>query len=204
MLPLHSYEKRALLTIARKSIEFVIAGGARPDIPVVFGNLAAVGGAFVTLHRRGRLRGCIGHVTTLDPLAAVVAECAVAAATADPRFPRLKVDDLKELEIEISVLSIPQRVTADEVQSGIYGVIISREGRRGILLPQVAAKYNWSREYFLEQTCRKAGLGANAWKDPETHIEVFTAQIFSEADFPPSGQGGEDGATSASAYSSSQ
>jgi AmmeMemoRadiSam system protein A len=203
MSPLHSREKRALLTIARKSVEFVIAGGARPEIPAVFRKLAAVGGAFVTLHRRGRLRGCIGRVTTLDPLAAVVAECAVAAATADPRFPCLKVDDLKELEIEISVLSIPQRVTADEVQPGIHGAIISREGRRGILLPQVAAKYSWSRECFLEQTCYKAGLDAGAWKDLETHIEVFTAQVFSEADFPSDGCGDAD-AANASAYSSSQ
>jgi AmmeMemoRadiSam system protein A len=203
MFLLHSREKRALLTIARKSIEFVIAGGARPEIPVVFENLAAVGGAFVTLHRRRRLRGCIGRVTTLDPLAAVVGDCAVAAATADPRFPCLKVDDLKELEIEISVLSIPQRVTANEVEPGTHGVIISREGRRGILLPQVAAKYSWSREYFLGQTCYKAGLDASAWKDLETHIEVFTAQIFSEAEFPPDDRD-DAGAANASAYSSSQ
>ncbi|HEV2305252.1 MAG TPA: AmmeMemoRadiSam system protein A [Candidatus Acidoferrales bacterium] len=203
MFPLHSHEKRALLTIARKSVEFVIAGGARPEISVVFENPAAVGGAFVTLHRRGRLRGCIGCVATLESLAAVVAECAVAAATADPRFPRLKVDDLKELEIEISVLSSPHCATADEVQPGIHGVIISREGRRGILLPQVAAKYSWSREYFLEQTCYKAGLDAGAWKDLETRIEVFTAQVFSEADFPSDGRGDAD-AANASAYSSSQ
>ncbi len=138
----------------------------------------------MTLHCRGRLRGCIGRVMDLGSLASVVAECAASAATADPRFSRLAGEDLAELEIEISVLSTLRRATANEVEPGVHGLLVSLGAKRGILLPQVAEKYKWPREYFLEQTCCKAGLDANAWKNRQTRIEIFTAEVFSEAEFP--------------------
>lgn len=139
-------------------------------------------GAFVTLHHQRRLRGCVGRVVVLDPLFAVVAECAATAATADPRFAPFKQEELQDLEIEISVLSAPRQVSAEEVQPGIHGLVVSHGRRRGVLLPQVAAERGWSRDHFLEQTCCKAGLDANAWKEAETRIEVFTAEVFSETE----------------------
>lgn len=179
---LHNDEKRFLLQIARRAIESALAGRGSQEIPELAGNLAARRGAFVTLHRRGRLRGCIGRVVVLEPLARVVAECAVAAALDDPRFSRLQPADLAELQIELSVLSLPKRVALEEVQPGVHGVVISRGEKRGVLLPQVAREHRWTRERFLEETCEKAGLASAAWKSPETHIEVFTAEVFSEAD----------------------
>jgi len=121
-----------------------------------------------------------------EPLARVVAECAVAAALEDPRFSQLRPPDLGELQIELSVLSAPKRVAPEEVQPGVHGLVISLGEKRGVLLPQVATQYRWTRERFLEETCEKAGLAPAAWKSPETHIEVFTAEVFSEADFAAS------------------
>ena len=180
MCPLTDEEKRSLLSLARQSIEFALLGGTAPPAGSFCGNLAARRGAFVTLHQRGRLRGCIGRVTALDPLATVVAECAAGAATEDPRFARLEPHDLHELEIEISVLSQPHQIaTPEELQPGVHGLLITHGRNRGILLPQVAQKFKWSREHFLEQTCSKAGLRPDDWKEPDTRIEVFTAEIFS-------------------------
>lgn len=179
---LHNDEKRLLLQIARRAIESVLTGRPALEISELAGNLAAPRGAFVTLHRRGRLCGCIGRVVVGEPLARVVAECAVAAALDDPRFSRLQPSDMGELQIELSVLSSPERVAAEQVQPGVHGLVISLGEKRGVLLPQVAAERRWTRERFLEETCEKAGLSPAAWKSPETSIEVFTAEVFSEAD----------------------
>jgi len=185
MCPLTDPEKRSLLFIARKSIESALTRSAPPFMNSLSDSLAAARGAFVTLHHRGHLHGCIGRVMTLDPLATVVAECAAGAATQDPRFAPLQPQDLQETEIEISVLSQPRQIaTPEEIEIGVHGLLITRGRNSGILLPQVAPRYKWSPEHFLDQTCRKAGLRPGHWKDPETHIEVFTAEIFSEADFP--------------------
>ena len=207
MSPLRNDEKRSLLHIARQAIESALTHGAAPEIATPAGNLAAASGAFVTLHRRGRLRGCIGRVAPVEPLASVVAECAVAAATGDSRFPRLEAADLQDLQIELSVLSCPRRATPEEVQPGIHGLIISqRDGargeRRGVLLPQVAIEHRWLRERFLEETCQKAGLAPDAWRSPDTCIEVFTAEVFSEASCAAASD--DSSAAGADAYSSSQ
>lgn len=204
MSPLHSDEKRTLLEIARSAIESALTRGQPAAVPRLVGTLALPRGAFVTLHRNGRLRGCIGRVAAIEPLASVVAECAVAAAIDDPRFSRLTTAELRELQIEVSVLSVPEVVASEEVEPGVHGVIISRGENRGILLPQVAAERGWSRERFLEETCGKAGLPSNAWQDPKTRIEVFTAEVFSKTDCPPQ-SGGECSSSSADrTYSSSQ
>ena len=175
--------KKTLLDIARKAIALIITEGRQLEVAALPGALAVPGGAFVTLHKQGRLCGCIGRLWALESLANVVAHCASAAATEDPRFSRLLGDELAELEIEISVLSAVQTAQPEDVEAGVHGLVISRNGRRGVLLPQVAREHKWSRERFLEETCRKAGLDANAWKDPETQVEIFTAETFSEADF---------------------
>jgi AmmeMemoRadiSam system protein A len=204
MSPLPNDEKRSLLQIARSAIESVLTHGKAAKIPSPSGNLAIPSGAFVTLHRNGRLRGCIGRVIAVEPLAYVVADCAVAAATSDPRFSRLHLAELHELQIEISVLSCPQEVSGEDVQPGIHGVIISRGENRGILLPQVAADHGWARERFLEETCEKAGLPPDAWRDPATRIEVFTAEVFSDSDFPPQTPSDDRSPARSDFYSSSQ
>ncbi|MFZ0333392.1 MAG: AmmeMemoRadiSam system protein A [Candidatus Acidiferrales bacterium] len=210
MSPLRNDEKRLLLQIARRAIESALAHAAAPDVSAATGNLAAPRGAFVTLRRSGRLRGCIGRVASSEPLAVVVAECAVAAATGDPRFPHLEAADLRDLQIELSVLSCTKRAAPEEVQPGIHGLVISQgdhsPGRRGVLLPQVAAEHRWSRERFLEETCEKAGLAPGAWQNPDTCIEIFTAEVFSETDVAAASQSSDDGdpAASADAYSNSQ
>ncbi len=204
MSPLRNDEKRSLLQIARSAIESVLTHGISLQLPSPSGSLAIPSGAFVTLHRNGRLRGCIGRVTAVEPLAYVVADCAVAAATSDPRFSRLHPPELRELQLEISILSHPQEVSAEEVQLGIHGVIISRGENRGILLPQVAVDHGWARERFLDETCEKAGLPPDAWRDPATRIEVFTAEVFSDSDFPRQTPGDDCSPAKSASHSSSQ
>lgn len=137
-------------------------------------------GAFVTLRKAARLRGCIGYVTPLYPLYRTVIECSISAATQDPRFPPVQMEELPEVKIEISVLSPLEEVkVTEDIQVGTHGLAISQKGRRGLLLPQVPVEYGWDRERFLEETCRKAGLPAHAWRQG-AKIESFTAFVFAE------------------------
>jgi AmmeMemoRadiSam system protein A len=138
--------------------------------------LGAPGAAFVTLTRAGVLRGCIGYVQAIRSLAEAVAHCAASAATTDPRFAAVTARELPELQIEISVLS-PLRVVTDprEVQVGLHGLHISKDGRHGLLLPQVASEYGWDRETFLRQVCGKAGLPPDAWRRG-AEIQIFTVE----------------------------
>jgi hypothetical protein len=146
-----------------------------PSVPV------AGHGAFVTLHRHGDLRGCIGHLVARGPLADLVRDMAVAASQEDPRFPPVGPDELVDLDVEISVLSVPAPATPDAVVPGRHGVIVKRGARQGVLLPQVAVEYGWDRETFLDHTCRKAGLPPHAWREPGTELLVFEAQILRDA-----------------------
>lgn len=191
--PLRNEEKQTLLDIARKAIALIVTEGRQLEVAALQGALAVPTGAFVTLRKQRRLCGCIGRLSPLESLADVVAHCAAAAATEDPRFSRVLGDELAELEIEISVLSAVQTAQPEDVEAGLHGLVITRDGRRGVLLPQVAREHRWPVERFLEETCRKAGLDANAWKDPETQVEIFMAETFSEADFPAAGA--ENGGT---------
>lgn len=183
MSPLRSEEKRALLEMARQSISRIVEEQREMPVSSPEGELARPSGAFVTLRLRGRLRGCIGKMESEEPLADVVSHCAAAAATEDPRFSPLQRDELRELEIEISVLSPLEIARPEQVEPGKHGLLISRGYLRGVLLPQVATEHRWTRERFLEETCIKGGLGPEAWKDAETSIEIFTAEIFSESEF---------------------
>jgi AmmeMemoRadiSam system protein B/AmmeMemoRadiSam system protein A len=173
-------EQDALLEIARSSVERAIRGGRRRESSS--GGVAALErerGAFVTLTSHGRLRGCIGYVTPMKPLYAVVADMAVLAATRDPRFQPVCAAELPDLEYEISVLSPVRRVLdLHEIRIGRDGLLVRRGTREGLLLPQVAREYQWDLPTFLEQTCRKAGLRARAWQDSETDLFRFTAQVF--------------------------
>ena len=138
-------------------------------------------GAFVTLHIRDDLRGCIGYIVGVKSIPETVTEMSLASAFRDPRFMPLKKHEYPSINIEISVLSPIEDVTdISEIVVGRDGIIISRGFNSGLLLPQVATEYNWDLETFLEHTCYKAGLPGNAWKKEGTKIQKFSAQVFSE------------------------
>jgi len=169
-------ERIALLKIAREAITARIAGGRAPDIP----DGTRLAGAFVSIHRHGELRGCIGRIEADRPVAQVIAECAVSACTRDPRFPAVTRDELADIDIELSVLGPFERITGpEEIEIGRHGLLVERDARRGLLLPQVATEWKWDALTFLGQTCRKAGLSVTAWKDGAT-IWRFEAEVFSE------------------------
>jgi AmmeMemoRadiSam system protein A len=181
-MSLPSQERRELLDLARRAILAAVHRTPPPDTAHASPVLMQPSGAFVTLHQRGRLRGCIGQVESPEPLADTVAHCAVAAAMEDPRFAPVQADEVAELEIEISVLSTLAPIRPEEIEPGKHGLVVSRGRMRGLLLPQVAVQFHWTRERFLQETCRKAGLEPSAWQDPSVRVEAFTAEVFSEAE----------------------
>ncbi|MCZ7585656.1 MAG: AmmeMemoRadiSam system protein A [Deltaproteobacteria bacterium] len=173
--------RRECLSIARKTLEAYLRTGDTPDFDSDVPELHEPGAAFVTLHCRGELRGCIGQTEARGPLWRCVREMAISAATQDPRFAPVTEAELSDVDIEVSVLSAPEPVhDATEIEIGRHGLIVTRDFYRGLLLPQVAPRYDWTPEEFLEHTCVKAGLPKSAWKDPKARIERFEARIFSE------------------------
>lgn len=180
MADLSGPEKKELLKLARETIQKHLGGGGgacpAPEGPV----FKEKRGVFVTLHRGGELRGCIGYPLPLKALGEAVAEMAVAAAFDDPRFPAVAAGELDELEIEISVLTVPQKVDRpDQVRVGRDGIIISKGFQRGLLLPQVPVEQGWDLEQYISYGCRKAGLPPDEWKKG-VQIEVFQAVVFGE------------------------
>jgi len=174
-------EKQELLRVARSTIEHKLDGKPAPPLEGISSALREKRGAFVTLHKRGELRGCIGYVETYKSLHQTIREMAEAAAFQDARFPPVTVDELEELDIEISVLSPLRKVAdAEEIEVGKHGILIKKGYHQGLLLPQVAVEYGWDRTTFLRQTCRKAGLPPEAWKDPDAEIRIFSAEVFGE------------------------
>jgi AmmeMemoRadiSam system protein A len=172
----------ALLGIARRAIVEIIVHERVWKPTNVQGALAETRGVFVTLDRRGKLRGCVGQVAAPDPLAQAVARCAVAAAREDSRFTHVRPNEVAELSIEISVLSSLETVRAEQIEIGRHGLKIVCGPFHGLLLPQVAVEHRWTRERFLQETCEKAGLPGDAWKSPNTQLFGFTAELFSEAE----------------------
>ncbi|MEI8344790.1 MAG: AmmeMemoRadiSam system protein B [Candidatus Omnitrophota bacterium] len=172
--------KKILLEIARKSVESSVKQGKRYQPEVEDAYLKQDRAAFVTLRLGGRLRGCIGEILPRNPLYLTVRNMAIAAASEDPRFRAVTAAELKDLTYEISVLSVPVRVkSADEIVVGKHGVIVKKGLRQGVFLPKVAEETGWSKEEFLNELCsQKAGLNADAWKDPATELYVFTAEEF--------------------------
>jgi len=136
-------------------------------------------GVFTSLYLRGELRGCVGYALPVSSVYRAVAETARAAAFEDTRFSPVTVNEAPELRIELSILSLPQPIAPEAIEIGRHGLLITMSGRRGLLLPQVAAEHSWDRITFLEQTCRKAGLPPDAWQKG-AKIESFTAEIFGE------------------------
>jgi len=179
-ISLTAKQQADLLDIARQAIRARVRGSAEVRRSSSDPALSAPGAAFVTLTRAGELRGCIGHVHPILPLAETVAQCAAAAATGDPRFPAVTTRELPQLALEISVLS-PLRPLPNpaEVEVGVHGLHISDVQRRCLLLPLVATEHGWDRETFLRQTCLKAGLPPDAWRRG-ARIQVFTVQHFTD------------------------
>jgi len=178
-------QKRELVAIARKTINQYVRTGKKMDVQETDKRLALNEGAFVTIHKNDRLRGCIGNIVSNKPLYETVRDMAIAAATQDPRFPKVQPDELEQIDVEVSVLSLPRVIKSiDEIELGVHGVIVSKGPRhRGVFLPQVANETNWTKEEFMSQLCsQKAHLHPDAWKDPATKIEIFTADVFSEKD----------------------
>jgi AmmeMemoRadiSam system protein A len=175
-------QRKQLLTLARDSIAAAL-NGSRPDVHAdqFDETLRRPAGAFVTLTENDELRGCIGSIEAVAPLYLAVVQSAINAALRDPRFYPLKPDELPKVHLEISVMGPIEKVTdVNDIEVGRDGLIISRGRNAGLLLPQVATDYAWDRETFLEQTCVKAGLPRNAWQEPGTTIEKFSAEVFGE------------------------
>lgn len=178
-LGLSEDEKEVLRGVVKETLESVVNGGRVPEFKDKSGKLGEEWGAFVTLTKNGQLRGCIGHIIGTMPLIDTVGQMARAAALEDPRFPKVQPNELKDIDFEISVLTPIRKVNdIEEIVVGRDGIIISNKWARGLLLPQVATEYGWDRITFLEQTCRKAGLPKGAWKDKDTVIEMFSAEVF--------------------------
>jgi AmmeMemoRadiSam system protein A len=159
--------------VAHVSIGQMLTASAEPIA-------AQMGAAFVTLHKHGELRGCIGHIEADQPLGHVVPRCAVSAASTDPRFPPVTLVEVPDLEIEISLLGPLESIAGPaDIIVGHHGLVVERDWRRGLLLPQVATEWDWDATQFLEQTCHKAGLPQDAWKH-WAKIWRFEAEVFSE------------------------
>jgi AmmeMemoRadiSam system protein A len=182
MSSLHDPERRELLKLARQALIFSVEHDS-PMVVVPDTPFTDPSGAFVTLRKGKKLRGCIGRLEPDAPLAETIAYCTYSAAREDPRFDPLTAAEISEVTIELSVLSAPLPISPRQVQVGEHGLIVSRGRRRGVLLPQVAVEYGLSAERFLEETCVKSGLPRDAWREPDTRIEAFTAEVFSEEEF---------------------
>ena len=175
-------ERQSLLGLARSTIEAQLKNGQLPGDRPLAGPLTEIRGAFVTLTLDGALRGCIGHVIGTESLWLSVRSNAINAAFRDPRFSPLTSPELISIEIEISALTPLRRVSSpDEIIIGRDGLVIERGIHRGLLLPQVAERYGWSPEEFLDQTCRKAGMKPGCWRSDDAEIAAFSADVFGES-----------------------
>ena len=178
--PLSPAERSSLLDVARSAILHRLGLGPPPEIPGS-GALAEPRGAFVTLHRDGALRGCIGRFDPAGSIARTVADMAVAAAFEDPRFPPLRPEEAADLVLHVSALG-PRRPLPDPalLRVGEHGLAVKQGWHRGVLLPVVAVEQGWDGPTFLKHACLKAGLRPDAWLDPATTVEVFDAEEFGE------------------------
>jgi AmmeMemoRadiSam system protein A len=181
---LNNEERQWLLKLARNTIHSRLYSETEIVERPVSNALGEPCGAFVTIHKQGALRGCIGLVQAVKPLYKTVRDMAIASAFEDPRFPPLSLDEFAGVDIEISVMS-PLRPIRDieEIEVGKHGILIKSGFNQGLLLPQVASGHGWDRATFLEQTCYKAGLSGDCWRKKDTEIQIFSADVFGERDF---------------------
>ena len=178
-------EREFLLRLAREAIAAHVGrllpqSAIRDPQSAMAGVLSQPGGAFVTLHKHGDLRGCIGHIEPTEPLGKVVPRCAVAACSSDPRFLPIAPAELEEIDIEISLLGPLEPIAGpQDIAIGRHGLVVERGWQRGLLLPQVATEWKWDADAFLAHTCQKAGLPRNAWRHGVS-IWRFEAEVFGE------------------------
>ncbi len=177
-------EQSTLLALARDTLALYLNSKKVPDLKnyEITGLLHKTRGVFVTLKetKSGNLRGCIGYVRAVRPLAEAVRDCTIQAATRDRRFPPMQKNEDSRVYIDISVLSPPRKIRhIDEIDVGKHGLIIQKGMRSGILLPQVPVEWGWDRDEYLQAICRKAGLQDNGWRNG-AELYVFTAQVFGE------------------------
>jgi AmmeMemoRadiSam system protein A len=180
MLCLSEAERKAILELARQAVEEAVCRDRLiPEIPTS-GVFERRCGVFVTLQVNKRLHGCIGVIDAKEPLGLSIVRCATGAALEDPRFPKMRPEELSALDVEVSLLSPLERIQPEEIEIGRHGLLVEQDFRRGLLLPQVATEHQLDRKRFLQETCRKAGLRADAWKSPGTNIYGFTCEIVAE------------------------
>jgi AmmeMemoRadiSam system protein A len=182
MPSLSEADRHAILKFARRVVVEAVTLGRLPEHVPTDGIFGERRGVFVTLRIKGHLRGCIGVVEADTLLGDSVARCAAGAALQDPRFAPMRVTDLNQLQIEISLLSRPEPIDVNAIEIGRHGLIVTSGSQRGLLLPQVAIENNLDREQFLSETCRKAHLLRDAWRDARTKILGFTCDVFSDGE----------------------
>jgi len=180
---LQTSDKKALLHLARETISRILLTDTVPLARGFPAHLQHPQGVFVTLKKRGELRGCIGRIIGDEPLCKLVGAMAVQSALNDRRFNPLRADELKDVEIEISVLTLMRRASsAGEIVVGRDGVVMVKDGHSAIFLPQVATEQGWNREALLDNLCLKAGLAGKCWKE-RAQLSTFQAIVFSESEF---------------------
>ena len=172
-------DRRVLLDVARRALEARVERRAPPPVERG-GALDWECGAFVTIHCRGELRGCLGRIDVDAPLAETIAHLAAVVSDSDPRFAPVSAFELPDIDLEISVLTPEREIQSiDEIEVGRHGVVVEQGSRRGLLLPQVASEHGWDRETFLGHACLKASLPRDAWCHG-AHVFVFEAQVFGD------------------------
>jgi hypothetical protein len=179
-------EQNTLLKLSRDMLTGIAKDRSyRPDLSKydLTQNLKEKSRLFVTLTKKGELRGCIGHVEAINPIYEAVLENTFSAAFRDPRFPPVQASEVPDISIEISI-NTPQRLISDvnKIEIGKHGLIIEKGWNRGLLLPQVPVQWGWDRDEFLKGICRKAGLPNGAWKDPDTKHYIYSSQVFHETE----------------------
>ncbi len=175
-------QRQELLTIARDTIKHYLKTGETLEVETSDEVLKRDMGAFVTLHKQGRLRGCIGNMVARGPLYLAVRDMAIAAAVEDPRFPEVTAEELDDIDIEISALSPMEKIDDHNlIEVGKHGVMVQMGFRSGVYLPQVAEETGWTKDEFMNSLCgQKAGIREDAWKTGECEIFIFTAEVFGE------------------------
>jgi len=184
MPSLSEEDRKAILELAHQGVLHAVFHDRSLSSYPTTGIFAERRGLFVTLHVAKKLRGCIGVMEGSAGLGENLARCAADAALHDPRFSRMRPEELDALEIEVSLLTPPRPIRAEEVEIGNHGLLVERGPRRGLLLPQVAVEHRLSREQFLGETCAKAGLPREAWKEPETKLYGFQCEILAQTPSP--------------------
>jgi AmmeMemoRadiSam system protein A len=181
MPSLSEEDRKAILEFTRRGVLHAVCHERAFSVFPTTGIFGERLGLFVTLHVAKKLRGCIGVIDAQATLGETLAKCAADAALHDPRFSRMQIQEMEALEIEVSLLSPLQPIRAEDVEIGTHGLLVERGTRRGLMLPQVAVEHRLSREQFLAETCMKAGLPREAWKEPETKLHGFQCEVITEA-----------------------